>query len=104
METSSVGTKKRRRRANQGVFDRPYMDRASMKGKVRKVGRSIVWRAHICGQNGRKMPGILRPRGLLVTLYQSLRASFAGGLIAAFFTANGHDNAPAAAPQGRTQS
>jgi len=42
MEPSSVGTVKRRRRVNQGVFDRNYMDRAFMKGKVPKVSQRSV--------------------------------------------------------------
>jgi hypothetical protein len=56
MERSSVGTEKRRRRVYQGVFDRPYMDRASVKGKVRKVRRSIVWTVQSNGQDRLKMP------------------------------------------------
>jgi hypothetical protein len=42
METSSVDAMKRRRRVNQGVFDRPYMDRAKAKGKAVKAGRDRV--------------------------------------------------------------
>ena len=37
METSSVGAQ-HRRRVNQGVFDRPYMDRCIAKGKATMGG------------------------------------------------------------------
>ena len=44
METSSVGAQ-HRRRVNQGVFDRPYMDRAIAKGKAAMRGREGLRRA-----------------------------------------------------------
>jgi hypothetical protein len=31
----------RRRRANQGVFDRPYMDRLTCKGKMSRLARGL---------------------------------------------------------------
>jgi len=57
----SVDALKRRRIVNQGVFDRPYMDRAQMKGKAER-GRS----GHVCRtlptlQNDRASAGFAGP-------------------------------------------
>jgi hypothetical protein len=41
METS-VSTLERRRRVNQGVFDRPYMDRSTAKGKLLQAGAEAI--------------------------------------------------------------
>jgi len=40
----SVDAIKRRRIVNQGVFDRPYMDRAQTKGKAKRAFPDHVWR------------------------------------------------------------
>jgi len=38
-----VSTRRRRRIVNQGVFDRPYMDRRNAKGKAKWAFLDHVW-------------------------------------------------------------